>query len=287
MNEQILFSPPTDRMREAAERELDGLSGVSGFTLGNSILGRPIRGWRIGHGRSEILYVATHHALESVCASILYAFIDRLAADDSPYAKTLRAAFTLTVIPCLNPDGVALRYGEALDNPLHSRQMRMSGGSFARWQANARGVDLNHNYSQGFYEYKRIEAERGIVPGPTLYSGEYPESEPETMALASLVRVLSPSLVLSLHTQGEEIFYYPEEPRCRRLADRASALCGYSVSAAEGTACYGGLCDYTGAMGIPSLTVEVGRGKNPLPDDSAKGLFCRIHPLLRLLPSLL
>ena len=29
---------------------------------------------------------------------------------------------------------------------------------FSHWQANARGVDLNHNYDSGFYEYKKIES---------------------------------------------------------------------------------------------------------------------------------
>ena len=99
--------------------------------------------------------------------------------------------------------------------------------------------------------------------------------------------MISPSLVLSLHTQGELIYRYPNTGRVIRLADRASRICGYSVSHPDGTALYGGLCDYTGALGIPSLTLEVGRGVNPLPDSAFSSLFARIYPLLLRLPSIL
>ena len=60
------------------------------------------------------------------------------------------------------------------------RRRAVPDGDFTHWQANARGVDLNHNYDAGFLEYKQIEAEQGILGGgPTRYSGECPESEPE------------------------------------------------------------------------------------------------------------
>ena len=49
----------------------------------------------------------------------------------------------------------------------------MNGGSedFTRWQANVRGVDLNHNYDAGFDAYKQLEPSLGITGGgPTRQS---------------------------------------------------------------------------------------------------------------------
>ena len=163
----------------------------------------------------------------------------------------------------------------------------MSGGDFSMWQANARGVDLNHNYDSGFLEYKRLEREEGIGAGPSLYSGEYPESEPETRGTANLIRTLSPAAVISLHTQGEEIYYQPKDRKMARRAERLAGLCGYSVGTPAGTAAYGGLCDYTGSLGIPSFTLELGKGVNPLSESDVPAIFARVGEALALLPTLL
>ena len=86
--------------------------------------------------------------------------------------------------------------------------MKMSGKDLSRWQANARGVDLNHNYDAGFYEYKKLEEEKGIVAGATRYSGEHPFSEPETAYLSSFIRFTeSLSMIMTFHSSSEEIYY--------------------------------------------------------------------------------
>ena len=155
------------------------------------------------------------------------------------------------------------------------------------WQANARGVDLNHNYDYRFSEYKRIEEERDISAGPTLYSGEYPESEPETRCVANLVRTVAPRAVVSLHAQGEEIYAFPHTKRVKRIAGRLAGMCGYSLSVPDGTASYGGLSDYSGSLGIPSFTFEVGKGKNPLPESLISEVFIRVRDAIALLPTFL
>jgi g-D-glutamyl-meso-diaminopimelate peptidase len=73
--------------------------------------------------------------------------------------------YTLSVIPMLNPDGVEYQiHGVEENNPLRERLLEMNDGSedFSAWQANARGVDLNHNYDAGFAEYKQLEKEQNI-----------------------------------------------------------------------------------------------------------------------------
>ena len=261
--------------------------------VARSIFSRPIDAFFIGGGRRYILLVGGHHALESITVNVSYMLTDALLKPMLMSAlygidcKLLLSKYRFIIVPCANPDGIEIRYHGADGTPLYDRLTRMSGGDLSTWQSNARGVDLNHNYDFRFGEYKLVEKERGIVPGPTLYSGEYPESEPETKGIATLIRTLEPSAVVSLHSQGEEIYAYPDTPRIRRVAVRLSQLTGYTFSTPEGTAAYTGLCDYTASLGIPSFTFEVGRGVNPLPESAAKDVFLRIGRAILTLPTLL
>ena len=262
-------------------------------TVANSILSQPIDAIYVGDGEKYITIVAAHHALESMTANIAFLLADFLMSNREfgvirgINCKWLLSKYRFVILPCVNPDGVEMRYHGASNSPLRERQVRMSGGNFSSWQANARGVDLNHNYDLGFTEYKTIEKEKGIVPGATLYSGEYPESEPETKGVASLVRTLSPVSVVSLHTQGEEIFAFPDTAVMRRRGAKIATACGYTLSTPRGTASYGGLCDYTGSLGIPSFTFELGRGMNPLPESDVPGIFARVAEVLATIPSLI
>ncbi len=293
---QILKDTPfllqaDERGRALMHDSVSELSGVEHTVLGYSIRHRPINMYKFGKGGGRVAFFGTHHALESITANLLYAFIYIMNTEARGMitGKNVPALFTSLysyyVIPCVNPDGVEMRLGGDPDSPIYSRTVRMSGGDFTGWQANARGVDLNHNYEYGFAEYKRLEHSRGITAGAGLYSGEYPESEPESRLAANLVRILAPKAVVSLHSQGEEIFYAPAA--ALRPARTLGNLTGYRVSVPTDTAAYGGLCDYTGySLGIPSFTFEVGRGKNPLPESVIPSVLQRIFPALMTLPKL-
>lgn len=254
------------------------------YIIGKSIEGRDIEMFKIGEGGRRVAIFATHHALENVTTNLMYAFIYILNKglgahiSDMDIASIL-AHSTYYIVPCVNPDGVELFSRGPSCEYMKERQTAMSGGNFDLWQANARGVDLNHNYDYRFCEYKVLENEMGIMPGPSLYSGEYPESEPESRAVASFVRALLPDLVISLHSQGEQIYSFG--PCTERFGLYFAKHSGYRLSTPSGTASYGGLCDYTGAYGIPSLTIEVGKGHNPLSPMAALGILnALIYPLL-------
>lgn len=261
--------------------------------IARSILSRPIEGYFIGEGKKYITVFAAHHALETITTNIAFLLIDMLlgrsknGSINNVDCKLMLSKYCFLIVPCVNPDGVELRFHGASDSILRERQMRMSGEDFSSWQANARGVDLNHNYDSGFLEYKELERLSGVVAGASLYSGEYPESEPETRGVANLIRTLSPIAVVSLHTQGEEIFYQPRDRKTARSAGRLATLVGYTVGTPEGTAAYGGLSDYTGSLGIPSFTLELGKGFNPLSESDVPTIFARVGEALALLPTLL
>ena len=140
-------------------------------------------------------------------------------------------------------------------------------------------------------DYKRIEEEEGILPGKTRYSGEYPESEPETRAICNFVRWQQPELALSLHTQGEEIYYTSGDKLCPyslSLAKTISRLTGYKISFPEGSAKYGGFTDwFIEEFNKPSFTLECGLGKNPLPFSDFDKIYSGLKRALFTVPVLI
>ena len=161
------------------------------------------------------------------------------------------------------------------------------------WNANARGVDLNHNYNAFFDEYKALERDSNISPGRSRYSGESPESEPEVSALTSYIRYNADKLsgILTFHTQGEEIFYRSrgeEAPRSGFIAKRIAKMTGYTLSEADGMASYGGLTDwFIKEFNKPSFTIECGMGENPLPMSLSDSIYIKLRETLYTFPILL
>ena len=271
-------------------------------TLGRSILGREIPMLQLGNGRKKVLYVGAHHGMEGMTAAILLRFVNEYfelyrsgSVIDKVPVKALFEARSIYVVPMLNPDGVEYAVnGLSLDNPIRERVLAMNGGSedFGHWQANARGVDLNHNYNAGFAAYKRLESELGILGGaPTRYSGECPESEPEVGYLCNFLRFSGDfDLALSLHTQGEEIYYTSlgeALPISERIGKYLAGLCEYRLAKPEGAAAYGGFTDwFLREFGKPSFTVECGKGENPLPFSDFPMTYLRLRKMLFMAPML-
>ena len=292
------FKKPPDKKRQAeivgylTDRHPQLFCG----TIGNSILGEPLRYFRLGSGRRALLYVGAHHGMEWITALLLYRMLDDLAhIEERTGSLPFPADCSLYLLPILNPDGVEIQlHGASAGGPLADRLVRQNGGSldFSRWQANARGVDLNHNYDAGFAAYRKKEREAGITGGaPTRYSGEYPFSEPETAALAAFLAVVRPAAILTLHSQGEEIFYHPVSPpikHAEELGRRLARLSGYRLGEADGMAAYGGMSDYAAeVLRLPSFTVECGLGQNPLPIGNATAIYRRLRRAFFSLPTLL
>ena len=262
------------------------------FYIGQTLMGKAIPAASFGNGEEVYLYVGAHHGMEHITSSVLLAFAGDLCLSlregKAEYGESvceLLRGKRLTVVPMLNCDGVDLQIRAAEnDGPLRERQIRMNGGkNFTRWQANARGVDLNHNYDAGFCEYKEIERSLGIEGGaPTKYSGLYPESEPEVSSLCNYIRFHTVKGILTLHTQGEVIYPGAGSEKAARYAAEAT---GYEVSSPDGTALYGGLTDWASSkLGIVSLIVECGKGKNPLPDAIFPSLYNKLRKLLFTFP---
>ena len=273
---------------------------ITKSVLGKSIGGRDILLLCAGDAEAEksVVYVGAHHAMEYITSALLLRFLwelgDTVQSGSRLFGTDIRrmlARRRIMVIPMLNPDGVELHLNGMWEGfPLAGRTEQMSGGDYSHWQANARGVDLNHNYDALFAEYKAIEAERGIEEGATLYSGVAPESEPETAAMCALLRY-DPTVrtVLSLHTQGEVIYYggNAAPTGSRSLGRTLARMTGYTLEEAEDTASYGGLTDwFVRELERPAFTLECGLGENPLPAEDAFGIYARLREALFCVPYL-
>ena len=259
--------------------------------LTESVMGRGIPLLRLGKGVRNFYYIGAHHGAERITSAVLLRFVsdfcmvaerDICIGGISP--RYVMESSSLFIIPQLNPDGVEIAAGRIdKESPWYSRLVGMNGSEdFTRGQANARGVDLNHNYDAGFEEYKQIEKELGIFGGgATRFSGESPLSEPETNALCSYMQFNMPRAVITLHTQGREIYYtsggvYPKG--AKTAAARLAALSGYRLATPDGAAAYGGLTDFCiQKLGVPSFTVECGKGQNPLPPSDLSEIYAELR----------
>ncbi len=283
---QEAFARPLEERRRMALHQavLAHCPPVAWGVCGHSVQGRPLYLYRLGRGKRCVLYVGVHHALEWLCGLLLYRLLLELGrAGAWPWADRVR----LYVLPVLNPDGVEWhRHGASSGLALPLSGPAPAGVTEPSvWQANAHGVDLNHNYPTGFAAYQAIQRAAGIRGGcASRYSGPYPFSEPETGAVRDLLTTLAPAMVLTLHSQGEEIFYHPVTPPVPHAAAWGHALSrwsGYRLGQAEGMAAYGGLSDYAAeVLRLPSYTLECGRGKNPLPLAQGEALYRHLRYLL-------
>ena len=285
-------------LRESIEILLNKYEFMECEYLGKSVLGRPIPMLKLGCGRAKFLYIGAHHGMERITSAVLLRFADEygnlVKNKGNIYrisASYLFGAATVYLLPMLNPDGVEISLHGNGSDLLSERRLKYNQQSddFSHWQANARGVDLNHNYDCGFYEYKKLESEMGLFDGaPTKYSGVAPESEPETSALCNFIRYHGDiRMLLTLHTQGEEIYSGCTEhiPRSNAIGKVIEKMTGYKRVTPTGTAAYGGLTDwFTREFMRPAYTLECGLGENPLPPSDLDLIYGKLRKTLFSFP---
>ena len=265
-------------------------------TVGQSVLGREIYCLSLGNeDRPAVLYAGAFHGTEHITSALLLRFAERVCRSAERRAplsqmniRLILKEHHLLIIPRVNPDGceIALHGGQGAPE-LADRLSRLCGKDFGRWNANAQGVDINHNFNAGWERLQAMERAAGIFgPGPRQYGGPSPESEPETIALTRLCRERCVSHVLAFHSQGEEIYwrYGSRTPRrSKKMAEIFAASSGYTQEAPIGLASHGGFKDwFIQEMGRPGFTFEVGKGQNPLPCEQLDSIYDRLEESMLL-----
>lgn len=261
-------------MMESLDRLCEQYPFIGITTLGESILGRSLPLITLGEGERSVLYIGAHSGSDPQSTALLFRFLQefceqyqmggRMYQYSLPY---LFSARTIYILPMLNPDGVEYHInGIMSEHILYERVCAMNGGSddLHDWQANARGVDLNHNYNYEFASYKKQEASLGILGGaPCGFSGESPESEPEIGTLCNFLRYRGDiRAVLSLHPGKEKnakIVYTAGKktaPRSLALGKAISRMTGYPLAPYDGWESVGGMSAWCiDELGIPAYSI--------------------------------
>ncbi len=294
MQRIIRDEEPTYEMLTAAVREIAArypFAEVS--SCGKSTLGRDILSLSIGHGGNYILYIGGVHAQERLTVLALLRFYERLCEAYTSCkeiaglsAREILADRRLIVVPAMNPDGIeiALRGAQATGE-YKALCENACGADFSAWNANARGVDLNHNFDAGWRQLRRMEMQAGITgPAPRRYGGTHAESEAETKAVTRLCREIPIRHAVAFHSQGEEIYWdYGKNTPAKSLlmAKIFAAVTDYELVKNEGLASHGGFKDwFIEEFSRPAFTIEIGKGHNPLPLSDFDRVYARIEEML-------
>lgn len=262
------------------------------FSIGESVMEHKLYCIKLGTGSRKLFINGAHHGLEYLTSAFIMRFLREYAEcihNDTEFfgrsAKALSLRTSLYALPMVNPDGVDIAiHGIDVTNPHHCRLVSLVGiHSFNKvWQANANGVDINHNYNAG---WRVVE----MRPSPSKYSGPYSESEPETKAIVNFVRDTGFDMLMAFHSQGGEIYYDFDgkvAEQSYELAKEFAEVSGYKAAVPEGSAAFGGCKDwFIEEFGKSGFTIEIGHGKNPLPmemleqvyQENAKILICALE----------
>ncbi len=274
------------QMKKLIDRLCERYPFLSCRSIGRSCAGRDIPCLQIGNSDEYVLFAAATHGSEHITTNLALLFAEQvcealLRGEEIAGLDARKALYGkgLIIVPRVNPDGCEISIlGERGAGFMASKVRRLCGGDFIHWNANLRGVDINHNFSAGWNELRRLEKDSGIYgPAPTRYGGEYPESEPETQALTKLCRGTAVRHALALHTQGEVIYWSFGDMKPRhseKMAEIFAAESGYALDYPTGLAYGGGFKDwFICEFSRPGFTVEIGKGQNPLPSDTLYSLY--------------
>ncbi len=262
-------------------------------TLGKSVCGRDITAYSIGNYKEKVLFAGGFHAQEWLTSLVLLRFIERVCDAVSKRKKLSGVDISsailskgITFVPCVNPDGV-----EIVQNGAHTAGdfaglvKDISRGDFSDWNANAHGVDINHNFDAGWEILRQMEADSGILgPSARRFGGFAPLSEPESISLTKFCQRNKVSHAFAIHSQGEEIYwaYGDKTPEnSRTIANILSVCSGYELVPNSGLASHGGFKDwFIEYFSRPAFTIEIGKGENPLPVEKLDEIYEKIEEML-------
>ena len=251
--------------------------------IGFSILGKQLPIIRLGRGEKEVFYSASFHANEWITSVILMKFIEDYCTtytnNSNLFNYNIRNLFntvSIYIMPMVNPDGVNLVTGAYDMNSSIFRSFKNISDKYPDipfpngWKANFNGVDLNLQFPAGWEQARRIKYSQGFTsPAPRDFVGYGPLTEPESLAIYNFTLSHNFRLVISYHTQGQEIYWNFQNinpPRGFAICTRFANASGYTLSNVPFNSSFAGYKDwFIQDYNRPGYTIEAGIGQNPLP----------------------
>lgn len=288
-----ITEPDTQQLIEWIDALRKKYPEITPTVYGRSKAGRPIFLLSIGTGKENIFYSAGFHGCEWITILTAIRFFEDIAVSQKEgkllngydFNKILKGK-RLVFMPCVNPDGTEIAInGFHCAREYYQIVKSVGKNDHIHWNANAAGIDINHNFDAGWEKLKQMELVQGIkTPAPTRFGGLAPESEPETRAVTTLCRQIDFSRAMALHSQGEEIFWeYGENTpaESRSIALKLAEKSGYTLVENSGLASHGGFKDwFIDELKKPAFTVELGKGENPIPLRFFEGIYEKALPML-------
>ena len=168
---------PTREIRPDTQPARPAATLPEQFVFGASATGQGLLARRIGQGEIVLMLVGGIHGGAEANTIVL---VEELTNHFLTTPGAVLPGITLVLVPSLNPDGAAY-------------------GAVNRGRFNGNGVDLNRNWGCDWQPTAYFRTE-------TVYPGQQPFSEPETIALATLINDLRPAAVLFYHSAADGIF---------------------------------------------------------------------------------
>ncbi len=214
--------------------ELDSLAGLYPecvrYTIADTTHeGRPIPLVVFGNPDAprHVMVQAAMHAREYLSAQMVMAMLENYAYmyhhDKKINGLGVRPLFSevcFTILPMVNPDGVSISQ-KGIDGALTTptlewlTQMVDSGRDCTRIKSNARGVDINRNFPNGFAVAEGLRNVKDF----DFYPGQAPLSEIESQLMMRTAQLHDYTCFLNYHTSGNLVYY-----GCGNAADNVNAL---------------------------------------------------------------
>lgn len=226
----------------------------------------------------HIMIQASMHAREYMGTQLVMSMLEFYASqyETGTYKQTaFRDMFKnvcLVVMPMVNPDGVEIaQKGEegALTDDVKQwvRKSTEAGISHNQIKSNARGVDLNRNFRNGFGKGKLAKKSKNY----SHYAGAFPYSEPETKLMLDVSRQFDYYCFLNYHTSGNIIYYGCQNAskminnKALQIAQMIKRHTKYPYYGPNTAPPLGSWADEVEILyKRPSVTIEIG-SKNPVP----------------------
>lgn len=236
------------------------------------------------NAKYHILVQAAMHGREHFTAWLAMAMADYLLLQDE-----IPADVCYHIIPMVNPDGVIIsqtgKLGEdqwmVYELDWDYGYTRANEYRYATlWKANALGVDINRNFISGW-----IPSDAHPEQSSEKYRGYAPFSSPEAAALRDYTQHRDFHATISLHAYGSVIYYQygtkePVNQLSLSLARAVEGVTGYVPTKVDNTTGAGYKDWVMDALGIPSLTVEIGGTEAPLSQQEIYNTFDRCRDML-------